>query len=98
MTTTDGSICSFAGLSTSAKGKTNGAATATPTSAGTVFPGCMNLCRAGCSITMGMGRSQMSARRQASQKRSEEHTSELQSRLHLVCRLLLEKKKKCIQT
>src|SRR2546422_1827987 len=26
------------------------------------------------------------------QKRSEEHTSELQSRLHLVCRLLLEKK------
>src|SRR3989449_7160964 len=31
--------------------------------------------------------------RQAYQ-RSEEHTSELQSRLHLVCRLLLEKKKK----
>src|SRR2546422_2293435 len=29
--------------------------------------------------------------------RSEEHTSELQSRLHLVCRLLLEKKKKVIQ-
>src|SRR2546429_1324697 len=28
--------------------------------------------------------------------RSEEHTSELQSRLHLVCRLLLEKKKKNI--
>src|SRR2546429_2027223 len=28
------------------------------------------------------------------QERSEEHTSELQSRLHLVCRLLLEKKKK----
>src|SRR5687768_18357383 len=28
------------------------------------------------------------------QNRSEEHTSELQSRLHLVCRLLLEKKKK----
>src|SRR5205809_5204867 len=28
--------------------------------------------------------------------RSEEHTSELQSRLHLVCRLLLEKKKKTI--
>src|SRR2546422_8133492 len=31
------------------------------------------------------------------QDRSEEHTSELQSRLHLVCRLLLEKKKKYIQ-
>src|SRR2546429_1325491 len=30
----------------------------------------------------------------ASQNRSEEHTSELQSRLHLVCRLLLEKKKR----
>src|ERR1041385_9419239 len=30
----------------------------------------------------------------ATQDRSEEHTSELQSRLHLVCRLLLEKKKK----
>src|SRR2546429_3946948 len=29
-----------------------------------------------------------------SHARSEEHTSELQSRLHLVCRLLLEKKKK----
>src|SRR2546422_1933297 len=30
--------------------------------------------------------------------RSEEHTSELQSRLHLVCRLLLEKKKKPTHT
>src|SRR5687768_17809850 len=30
---------------------------------------------------------------QAVERRSEEHTSELQSRLHLVCRLLLEKKK-----
>src|SRR2546422_6137404 len=29
-------------------------------------------------------------------RRSEEHTSELQSRLHLVCRLLLEKKKRRI--
>src|SRR2546422_3449432 len=31
-------------------------------------------------------------------ERSEEHTSELQSRLHLVCRLLLEKKKKDTRT
>src|SRR3712207_6905102 len=31
--------------------------------------------------------------RQAAQRRSEEHTSELQSRQYLVCRLLLEKKK-----
>src|SRR2546422_8474828 len=33
------------------------------------------------------------SRRDDMQPRSEEHTSELQSRLHLVCRLLLEKKK-----
>src|SRR2546429_3034122 len=32
-------------------------------------------------------------RKARSFERSEEHTSELQSRLHLVCRLLLEKKK-----
>src|SRR5207302_10091131 len=31
-------------------------------------------------------------------RRSEEHTSELQSRENLVCRLLLEKKKKCTRT
>src|SRR2546422_2282882 len=31
--------------------------------------------------------------RLVAESRSEEHTSELQSRLHLVCRLLLEKKK-----
>src|SRR2546422_1892140 len=34
----------------------------------------------------------------ADMTRSEEHTSELQSRLHLVCRLLLEKKKKNTKT
>src|SRR3989449_4265077 len=34
----------------------------------------------------------------AYKSRSEEHTSELQSRLHLVCRLLLEKKNKNIPT
>src|SRR2546422_1856872 len=33
----------------------------------------------------------------STRERSEEHTSELQSRLHLVCRLLLEKKKACLQ-
>src|SRR5687768_17781851 len=32
--------------------------------------------------------------RSSARRRSEEHTSELQPRLHLVCRLLLEKKKK----
>src|SRR2546422_5474224 len=40
--------------------------------------------------TPGCGRAAWGAR----PTRSEEHTSELQSRLHLVCRLLLEKKKK----
>src|SRR5437660_8257474 len=40
------------------------------------------------------GRSASGTRKpQISQTRSEEHTSELQSRGHLVCRLLLEKKK-----
>src|SRR5438876_6886075 len=33
------------------------------------------------------------ARRRRTRRRSEEHTSELQSPVHLVCRLLLEKKK-----
>src|SRR6266568_9506958 len=41
-----------------------------------------------CSRTSG----EASARRRP--QRSEEHTSELQSQFHLVCRLLLEKKKK----
>src|SRR5258707_10637786 len=34
----------------------------------------------------------------AGERRSEEHTSELQSRQYLVCRLLLEKKKKLVDT
>src|SRR2546429_7368536 len=37
--------------------------------------------------------SAMKKKAKPSRRRSEEHTSELQSRLHLVCRLLLEKKK-----
>src|SRR2546429_7345770 len=41
---------------------------------------------------MGVDRPTLDDRKQLG--RSEEHTSELQSRLHLVCRLLLEKKKK----
>src|SRR2546422_3197159 len=51
-------------------------------------------------VTIGVGVSRTSAARRCSvvirdwKDRSEEHTSELQSRLHLVCRLLLEKKKK----
>src|SRR2546422_3494631 len=40
------------------------------------------------------GRGRFATVKWLSVARSEEHTSELQSRLHLVCRLLLEKKKK----
>src|SRR2546422_7745108 len=40
-------------------------------------------------------RTDRGAARRPARRRSEEHTSELQSRLHLVCRLLLEKKKGC---
>src|SRR3989441_11469191 len=42
----------------------------------------------------GRGRGLRPLARQSHQKRSEEHTSELQSLAYLVCRLLLEKKKK----
>src|SRR2546422_8224411 len=42
----------------------------------------------------GRGHEGQGADRRLRHLRSEEHTSELQSRLHLVCRLLLEKKKK----
>src|SRR2546422_2187359 len=44
------------------------------------------------------GRVEVLMKKAGGKIRSEEHTSELQSRLHLVCRLLLEKKKKKIQT
>src|SRR5690554_7604810 len=49
-------------------------------------------------LTQGVGDIQIEADRLAGVEdgRSEEHTSELQSRPHLVCRLLLEKKKKTI--
>src|SRR3712207_9093553 len=49
-------------------------------------PSASVVCRSGSSGSTGCGRS--------SPERSEEHTSELQSRQYLVCRLLLEKKKK----
>src|SRR3989442_10392945 len=49
---------------------------------------------AGCGGVVDGLRVRRWAREQADQWRSEEHTSELQSRPHLVCRLLLEKKKK----
>src|SRR3989449_5123242 len=44
-------------------------------------------------VPQGNSRGRRTARSRCLKFRSEEHTSELQSRLHLVCRLLLEKKK-----
>src|SRR5712675_3081385 len=46
------------------------------------------------SWTCRVRRHELVGRNHCTNHRSEEHTSELQSRLHLVCRLLLEKKKK----
>src|SRR5205814_10532321 len=43
---------------------------------------------------VGLARDRLEAVARESNERSEEHTSELQSLRHLVCRLLLEKKKK----
>src|SRR5687768_18368752 len=57
--------------------------------------GTWNSCLASSEITRLSSSSPVAATRQSARAtRSEEHTSELQSRLHLVCRLLLEKKKK----
>src|SRR5690554_7394440 len=62
-----------------------------------------NPVKAGCIIAICMQRDpkesvpeweEIASTAMAVQNRSEEHTSELQSRPHLVCRLLLEKKKK----
>src|SRR5207237_6770745 len=46
----------------------------------------------------GEGRQQIGQRKNVLRRRSEEHTSELQSHLNLVCRLLLEKKKQIIRS
>src|SRR3712207_7500493 len=52
-------------------------------------------CRTACGPARSRpGRARSTAGRIAPRARSEEHTSELQSRQYLVCRLLLEKKKK----
>src|SRR3712207_8809920 len=55
-----------------------------------------NLDRLGYPVSKGQGKLQVTGGGVKS-TRSEEHTSELQSRQYLVCRLLLEKKKKTIQ-
>src|SRR3712207_7574037 len=59
----------------------------------TLFP-YTTLFRSGCSPASGSTRSSIASARSTRRARSEEHTSELQSRQYLVCRLLLEKKKK----
>src|SRR5690554_7764780 len=51
-------------------------------------------CVQGCPVGIDIPGFILKLRDQVFQGRSEEHTSELQSRPHLVCRLLLEKKKK----
>src|SRR2546422_5996465 len=61
--------------------------------AGNMAARAMPICALAAIIVCSAAR--MSGRRSSSiEGRSEEHTSELQSRLHLVCRLLLEKKKR----
>src|SRR3989449_7473700 len=50
-------------------------------------------CRCGCHGARVLHLGNRNGSEDEAQDRSEEHTSELQSRLHLVCRLLLEKKK-----
>src|SRR2546422_11293511 len=58
-------------------------------------PVCSDLMPIGLSkCEHGVGRGRVVHEERGAWSRSEEHTSELQSRLHLVCRLLLEKKKK----
>src|SRR2546422_7075391 len=60
----------------------------------TVWP---TLWSSSVSVARTLGSSSTSSTRAGRQAvRSEEHTSELQSRLHLVCRLLLEKKNKIV--
>src|SRR5437660_5307512 len=54
--------------------------------------------RGGSIITPRPARPTVASRARIAPSRSEEHTSELQSRGHLVCRLLLEKKKELERT
>src|SRR2546429_4358215 len=56
--------------------------------------GCNSPARAGREASVGSRDAHAEPRTWLFGVRSEEHTSELQSRLHLVCRLLLEKKNK----
>src|SRR5258708_23437442 len=61
------------------------------------IPATISATRAGCVSLMRIGTPLMPTSSANNETRSEEHTSELQSPDHLVCRLLLEKKKVPIQ-
>src|SRR2546422_3520936 len=75
-------------------GNERGSARYNPLPEGWPGNGTTNEARAGRSEVHSQRRSRgVSENRVMLRGRSEEHTSELQSRLHLVCRLLLEKKK-----
>src|SRR2546422_8769697 len=62
----------------------------------TLFRSVLYFWNASCGSNCGFWYSKAITRPIERRLRSEEHTSELQSRLHLVCRLLLEKKKKIL--
>src|SRR5689334_24579462 len=74
--------------------------TSRPRSSSPTLAPCASL-RTPCCVTSRAARSRASCafrRGRSTSRRSEEHTSELQSQFHLVCRLLLEKKKKTYKT
>src|SRR2546422_7485508 len=79
-------VCAHAGAVTSAS--------PTMTTAKTQCFFCIPFVLPGLNVELHNRPTQSLVRCVASGVRSEEHTSELQSRLHLVCRLLLEKKNK----
>src|SRR5262249_61340477 len=67
-----------------------------PPISSSISPRSSTRCRIGCSGPLPMAPGPVAVRRARRPGRSEEHTSELQSLTNLVCRLLLEKKKKHI--
>src|SRR2546422_5685443 len=79
------------GASVSSDGAPNGMGTPCASTKMFVVPGSLNFGRRGA---WSLAIVWMAPAAEPAHIRSEEHTSELQSRLHLVCRLLLEKKKK----
>src|SRR6266704_2312282 len=83
---------------TSSDTRTKPYSEATPNSATTVLPSdCSSSAAKRWRISALNSRSSFMVSKPGVSKRSEEHTSELQSRFDLVCRLLLEKKKKIVK-